>query len=155
MDGFESQRITVSASEEEEVEVRISLNPIEEIVGPETVDLDPIYFDFDKSNVTAKAAFELDKLIQIMNKYPDLVINATSHTDSRGSAPYNEKLSDRRAKTTVQYVISKGIDKSRISGMGKGENELKVNCGANCTDEEHQLNRRSEFIIVSGGPQAQ
>lgn len=155
MDGYESQRITVSASEEEEVEVRISLNPIEEIVGPETVDLDPIYFDFDKSNVTAKAAFELDKLIQIMNKYPDLVINATSHTDSRGSAPYNEKLSDRRAKTTVQYVISKGIDKSRISGMGKGENELKVNCGANCTDEEHQLNRRSEFIIVSGGPQAQ
>jgi outer membrane protein OmpA-like peptidoglycan-associated protein len=55
----------------------------------------------------------------------------------------------------VQYVISKGIDKSRISGMGKGENELKVQCGSNCTDEEHQLNRRSEFIIVSGGPQAQ
>ncbi|MFT4804093.1 MAG: outer membrane protein OmpA-like peptidoglycan-associated protein [Psychroserpens sp.] len=155
MDGFESQRITVSASEEEEVEVRIALNPIEEIVGPESINLDPIYFDFDKSNVTAQAAFELDKLVQIMTTYPDLVINATSHTDSRGNAPYNEKLSDRRAKTTVQYVISKGIDKSRISGMGKGENELKVQCGSNCTDEEHQLNRRSEFIIVSGGPQAQ
>nr|WP_321245473.1 OmpA family protein [uncultured Psychroserpens sp.] len=152
MDGYESQVVTVAASQEEEVGVSIALNPIEEIVGPEKINLDPIYFDFDKSNVTAQAAFELDKLVQIMTKYPDLVINATSHTDSRGNAPYNERLSDRRAKTTVQYVISKGIDKSRISGMGKGENELKVNCGSNCTDEEHQLNRRSEFIIVSGGP---
>jgi outer membrane protein OmpA-like peptidoglycan-associated protein/tetratricopeptide (TPR) repeat protein len=152
IDGYESQKVTVSASQEEEVGVSIALNPIEEIVGPETINLDPIYFDFDKSNVTAQAAFELDKLVQIMTKYPDLVINATSHTDSRGPASYNERLSDRRAKTTVQYVISKGIDKSRISGMGKGENELKVDCGSNCTDEEHQLNRRSEFIIVSGGP---
>jgi outer membrane protein OmpA-like peptidoglycan-associated protein/tetratricopeptide (TPR) repeat protein len=152
IDGYESQVVTVAASQEEEVEVSIALSPIEEIVGPETINLDPIYFDFDKSNVTAQAAFELDKLVQIMTKYPDLIINATSHTDSRGNAPYNERLSDRRAKTTVQYVISKGIDKSRISGMGKGENELKVNCGSNCTDEEHQLNRRSEFIIVSGGP---
>ncbi|WP_299333280.1 OmpA family protein [uncultured Psychroserpens sp.] len=155
MDGYESRKVTVGASEEEEVEVSIALDPIEEIVGPETVNLNPIYFDFDKSNITAQAAFELDKLVQIMNKYPDMVINATSHTDSRGSASYNERLSDRRAKTTVQYVISKGIDKSRISGMGKGENEPKVNCGSNCTDEEHQMNRRSEFIIVSGGPQAQ
>lgn len=155
MDGYESQKLTVSASEEEEEEVSIMLDPIEVIITPEAVNLDPIYFDFDKSNITAQAAFELDKLVQIMNKYPDMVINATSHTDSRGSASYNERLSDRRAKTTVQYVISKGIDKARISGMGKGENEPKVNCGSNCTDDEHQLNRRSEFIIVSGGPQAQ
>ena len=142
-------------SEEEEVEVPIALDPIEEIIAEDRVELNPIYFDFDKSNITAQAAFELDKLVQIMNKYPDMVISATSHTDSRGSAAYNEKLSDRRAKTTVQYVVSKGIDKSRISGEGKGENEPKVNCGSNCTEEEHQLNRRSEFIIVSGGPQAQ
>ncbi|MCK8480281.1 OmpA family protein [Psychroserpens algicola] len=155
MDGYESQKLTVSASEEEEEEVSIMLDPIEVIVGPEVVNLNPIYFDYDKSNITAQAAFELDKLVQIMNKYPEMVINATSHTDSRGSASYNERLSDRRAKTTVQYVISKGIDKSRISGMGKGENEPKVDCGSNCTDEEHQMNRRSEFIIVSGGPQAQ
>lgn len=154
-DGFESRRVTVNGSEEEEVEVPIALDPIEEIIAEDRVELNPIYFDFDKSNITAQAAFELDKLVQIMNKYPDMVISATSHTDSRGSAPYNEKLSDRRAKTTVQYVVSKGIDKSRISGEGKGESEPKVNCGSNCTEEEHQLNRRSEFIIVSGGPQAQ
>jgi outer membrane protein OmpA-like peptidoglycan-associated protein len=154
MDGYESQKLTVSGSEEEEKAVSIMLDPIEAIITPEAVNLDPIYFEYDKSNITAQAAFELDKLVQIMNKYPEMVINATSHTDSRGSAAYNERLSDRRAKTTVQYVISKGIDKARISGMGKGETEPKVDCGSNCTDEEHQLNRRSEFIIVSGGPQA-
>ncbi|WP_431133320.1 OmpA family protein [Psychroserpens mesophilus] len=154
MDGYVSQKLTINASENEEEKVQIMLEPIEVIVGPETVNLNPIYFDFDKSNITAQAAFELDKLVQVMNKYPEMVINATSHTDNRGSASYNERLSDRRAKTTVQYVISKGIDKSRISGMGKGESEPKVDCGSNCSEEDHQMNRRSEFIIVSGGPQA-
>uniref|UniRef100_UPI00261EAB2C OmpA family protein n=1 Tax=uncultured Winogradskyella sp. TaxID=395353 RepID=UPI00261EAB2C len=101
------------------------------------------------------AAFELDKLIQIMNKYPDLVINATSHTDSRGTDSYNQRLSQRRAKSTQQYVISKGIDASRISAEGKGESEPKVDCAANCSDEQHQQNRRSEFKIVSGAPQQQ
>jgi outer membrane protein OmpA-like peptidoglycan-associated protein/Tol biopolymer transport system component len=154
LDGYVSQKIKVAATTDEEVQVSIMLDPIEVIVGPEEIILNPIFFEFDKSNITAQAAFELDKLVQIMNKYPDMVINAKSHTDNRGPASYNEKLSDRRAKTTVQYVISKGIDKSRISGIGKGENEPKVDCGSNCTEEEHQMNRRSEFIIVSGGPQA-
>ena len=153
LDGYVSQKIKVSATNEEEVKLNIMLDPIDEIIKPEEIILNPIFFEFDKSNITAQAAFELDKLVQIMNKYPEMVINAKSHTDNRGSASYNEKLSDRRAKTTVQYVISKGIDKSRISGEGKGENEPKVDCGSNCTEEEHQMNRRSEFIIVSGGPQ--
>lgn len=149
---YESKKLAIEGTDEEEVAVAIALDPIDKLIVDDRVLLNPIYFDFDKSNVTAKAAFELDKLIQIMNKYPDMVINATSHTDSRGSAAYNEKLSDRRAKTTVQYVVSKGIDAARISGVGKGENELAVNCGSACTEEEHQLNRRSEFIIVSGAP---
>tara|TARA_R110002012_G_scaffold312248_1_gene522591 strand:+ start:163940 stop:165847 length:1908 start_codon:yes stop_codon:yes gene_type:complete len=153
LDGYESNKVAVDGTRDEETTVQIPLNPIEKILVADRVELNPIYFDFDKSNVTAKAAFELDKLVQIMNKYPNMVIKATSHTDSRGSAPYNEKLSDRRAKTTVQYVISKGIDASRISGQGMGENEPKVNCGSNCTEDQHQLNRRSEFLIVSGGNQ--
>ena len=155
VDGYESRQVAVKGTEEEEVNVPIALDPIEKLIAADRIELAPIYFDFDKSNITSQAAFELDKLVQIMNKYPELVINATSHTDSRGSASYNERLSDRRAKTTVQYVISKGIDKSRITGMGKGESEPKVDCGTNCTEDEHQLNRRSEFIIVSGSPQAQ
>lgn len=148
MNDFESKKITVKGTQDKEVNVTISLDPIDKIVGPDSIDLDPIYFDFDKSNITSKAAFELDKLVQVMNKYPEMVIDVTAHTDSRGSDSYNMGLSDRRAKTTVQYVISKGIDASRIKGEGKGESEPKVDCGANCSDEQHQLNRRSEFIIV-------
>ncbi|TDY05502.1 WD40 repeat protein, partial [Meridianimaribacter flavus] len=125
MDGYESKRVTVEGSEEEEVAVAIALDPIEEIVAVDRVNLDPIYFDFDKSNITSQAAFELDKLVQVMQKYPEMVISVSSHTDSRGSASYNMALSDRRAKTTVSYVVSKGIDRSRITGSGKGESEPK------------------------------
>ena len=153
MNDYDSKRVTVKGSNEEELDVQISLDPIEKLIVADKIELAPIYFEYDKSNVTAQAAFELDKLVQIMNKYPELVINATSHTDYIGSNSYNMRLSDRRAKTTVQYVISKGIDESRISGMGKGETEPKIDCGTKCTDEERQLNRRSEFIIVSGAPQ--
>ncbi|MGJ8548303.1 OmpA family protein [Winogradskyella wichelsiae] len=149
MDGFESKKVQVKGSNEEENNVQISLDPIEKLILAETIDLAPIYFDFDKSNITAQAAFELDKLVQIMNKYPELKINATSHTDSRGPESYNTGLSDRRAKTTVQYVISKGIDEARISGEGKGESEPKVDCSAGCTKAQHAENRRSEFIIVT------
>jgi outer membrane protein OmpA-like peptidoglycan-associated protein/tetratricopeptide (TPR) repeat protein len=155
IDDYDSKKVVVKGSNEEEVNVQISLDPIEKLIVADKIELAPIYFGFDKSNITAQAAFELDKLVQIMNKYPDLVINATSHTDSRGPQSYNQLLSQRRAKSTQQYVISKGIDESRITAEGKGESDLKVKCGQNCTDDEHQLNRRSEFIIVSGGPQAQ
>ncbi len=152
MEDYESTLIDVAGTSEEEVMVDISLDPIDKIIIDDRIELNPIYFDFDKSNITAKAAFELDKLVQIMNKYPEMTIKVESHTDSRGSASYNQGLSDRRAKTTVQYVISKGVDASRISGEGKGESDLKVKCGSNCTEEEHQENRRSDFIIASGNP---
>jgi len=154
IDGYDSKKVTVNGTNEEELAVQINLDPIEKIIVADKIELDPIYFDFDKSNITAQAAFELDKLVQIMNKYPSMTINATSHTDFRGPDSYNTILSERRAKSTVQYVISKGIDESRITATGKGETEPKVNCGGKCTEEEHQMNRRSEFIIVSGGPGA-
>jgi outer membrane protein OmpA-like peptidoglycan-associated protein/tetratricopeptide (TPR) repeat protein len=149
MDDYDSKKVTVKGTSEEENNVTISLDPMEKLILADTIDLAPIYFDFDKSNITAPAAFELDKLVQIMQKYPELVIKATSHTDSRGPASYNERLSDRRAKTTVQYVISKGIDASRISGIGKGESEPKVDCSSGCTKAQHAENRRSEFLIVT------
>ena len=139
-------------SQEKEALVQLNLDPIEVLMVGNKVELNPIYFDFDKSNITSQGAFELDKLVAVMTKYPDMVISAESHTDSRGSARYNEKLSDRRAKSTAQYVISKGIDASRISGIGKGESDPRVDCGSNCTEADHQANRRSEFIIVSGNP---
>ena len=145
---YESKMVAIAGTRDEEIKIEIALEPIEKLIVDDKVELNPIYFDFDKANITAKAAFELDKLVLIMEKYPDLVIKATSHTDSRGNDSYNMALSDRRAKTTVQYIISKGIDANRISGEGKGETELINNC-INCTDEEHQMNRRSEFLIIA------
>lgn len=148
MTDYESASADVKGTSEEEVSVDIALNPIEKIIQGDEVVLNPIYFDFDKSNITAQAAFELDKLVQIMNKYPELVIRAESHTDHIGSATYNQKLSERRALTTVQYVISKGVDENRISGVGKGENDPKIDCGSKCSKEDRAANRRSEFHIV-------
>ena len=149
---YESGMAEVEGTSEEEVSVEILLTPILEIILADKVVLNPIYFDFDKSNITAQAAFELDKLVQLMTKYESIIISAESHTDSRGSATYNLSLSDRRAKTTAQYVISKGIDASRITGIGKGETSPNVDCSGKCTEDEHQLNRRSEFFILGGNP---
>lgn len=124
------------------------LEPIKPIITEKEIILQEITFEFNKSNITSEGAYELDKLVQVMNEHPNMVIMVKAHTDSRGNDNYNLNLSDQRAKSTVQYVISKGIDKSRIEGKGYGETEPKVNCGNKCTEEEHLLNRRSEFLIV-------
>jgi outer membrane protein OmpA-like peptidoglycan-associated protein len=86
-----------------------------------------------------------------MKKYPKLIVESGSHTDSRGPDRYNDILSDKRAKSTVDYIISKGISPDRISGKGYGERQLTNGCsnGVRCTEEQHQLNRRTEFVIVN------
>ncbi|EAZ96603.1 OmpA family protein [Flavobacteria bacterium BAL38] len=145
--GYESGVFDVKKAENEQVVVEALLNPIIPIITEKEVILQPIFFEFNKSNITADGAAELDKLVAVMNEYPEMVIFAKSHTDSRGSDSYNIKLSDRRAKSTVQYLISKGVAKERISGQGFGESEPKVACKS-CTEEEHAQNRRSEFLIV-------
>ena len=147
--GYESKMLDLKFSDIDPPVLDIYLDPIEKIIVEEKIMLNPIYFDFDKSNITNQAAFELDKLVAIMEKYPDMIIKAESHTDARGPATYNRGLSDRRAKSTAQYVISKGISEDRISGVGKGEDESKIDCSQGCSKEEHAQNRRSEFIIVS------
>ena len=149
---YESGFTLVSGTSDEEVFAELLITPIDEIILANKVILNPIYFDFDKSNITAQAAFELDNLVQLMTKYKSIVISAESHTDSRGSNSYNLSLSERRALSTAQYVISKGIDASRITGTGKGETIPSNDCGGSCNEEEHQLNRRSEFFILSGNP---
>ena len=119
------------------------------IITETEVILNPIYFDFDKSNIRPDAATELDRLITVMNNYQTMVISAESHTDSRGPNTYNQALSQRRAESIRDYVISKGINSSRISGVGRGESDPAVNCSINCTVDEHQLNRRCTFKIIS------
>ena len=145
--GYESGVFEVAKAENDQVVVEALLNPIMPIITENEVILQPIYFEYDKSNITAEGAAELNKLVMVMNEYPNMVIFAKSHTDSRGSDKYNINLSDRRAKATVQYLISKGIAKDRISGQGFGESEPKVACKS-CTEEEHAQNRRSEFLII-------
>lgn len=145
--GYESGVFAVAKTEGGEVIVEALLNPILPIITEKEVILQPIFFEFNKSNITREGAEELDKLVVVMDENPTMVIFAKSHTDARGSDKYNINLSDRRAKSTVQYLVSKGIDKDRISGQGFGESEPKVICD-NCTEEEYAQNRRSEFLIV-------
>jgi len=147
-EGYENGSFTLPKTNGGTVDVPANLKPIDNIIVDGKVLLNPIYFEFDKSNITKEAAFELDKLVQAMKIKPEIVIMSNAHTDNRGSAEYNLKLSDERAQATVQYVISKGIAKERISGKGYGESQLKINCGENCTEEQHAQNRRNEFIIV-------
>ena len=119
--------------------------------GVEKVDVNPIYFDYDKYDITPLAIEELTKVVFIMKKFPNIRIKIESHTDSRGKDAYNLKLSDNRAKSTRDYIVSQDIDPSRIeSAIGYGESRLINKCknGVKCTEEEHLLNRRSDFIII-------
>ena len=110
-----------------------------------------IYFDLDKSNIRTEAALDLEKILDVLNQNPTMKLDIRSHTDSRASHQYNEALSDRRAKSTINWLIQNGVDKNRLTGKGYGETQLVNQCsdGVNCTEEEHQMNRRSEFIITA------
>lgn len=111
--------------------------------------LSTIYFDLNKYNIRPDAEIEIQKVIVAMEKYPSLKIKVNSHTDSRGVDAYNLWLSQKRAESTVEYMISKGISADRLQGEGYGETRLVNDCanGVQCSEEQHQLNRRSEFII--------
>jgi len=149
-EGFESNSFEVTASNKKggSIKISASLNPISAIISEKEVLLKPIFFEYNNSNITQQGAFELDKLVQIMKNNEKLIIFVKSHTDNRGSDEFNLLLSDKRAKATIQYVISNGIAANRISGKGYGETELKVDCKENCTEKDHEQNRRSEFLLV-------
>lgn len=112
--------------------------------------LSTIYFDFDKYNIRKDSEIEVEKVIAAMEKYPSLRIKVNSHTDSRGKDSYNLWLSQKRAESTVDYMIASGIAKERLDGEGFGETKLINDCvnGVRCSAVNHELNRRSEFIIM-------
>lgn len=112
--------------------------------------LSTIYFDLNKFNIRPDAEIEIQKVIAAMDRYPSLKIKVNSHTDSQGRDEYNLWLSQQRAQSTVDYMISKGISKDRLVGQGYGESRLINECvnGVPCSSAKHQLNRRSEFIIL-------
>ena len=114
------------------------------------LDLNPIYFDFDRFNIRHDAALELQKVFSVLKEYPTMSVDVRSHTDSRAPDSYNAQLSDKRNKSTIAYLIDQGVSSNRLTGRGYGESQLVNGCsnGVDCSEEEHQLNRRSEFIIV-------
>ncbi len=138
-----------------EVKLKLELEPEEVFTAlgqdlGRVLELNPIYFDFDKSFIRPDARIELEKVIAFMREYPSLNIDVRSHTDSRAPDDYNVALSQRRNKSTREYLINRGINQSRLSGRGYGETQLLNECsnGVKCTKDQHQLNRRSEFIVV-------
>ena len=152
-DGYESnEELLTTPNKTMRLAIAIPLTPIDPCPPNDLgcrLTLQPIYFDFDESFIRPDAAIELAKILAAMRQYPDLIIHVESHTDSRGKDIYNEKLSGRRAQSTKQWLIDNGIDASRLTAKGYGEYQLTNQCsnGVDCSDQEHQLNRRSMFII--------
>lgn len=118
------------------------------------IDIKPIYFDLGKSKIRPDAAIELNKIVAIMKEYPAMIIELGAHTDCRGAAAANLKLSGARAVAAAAYIVKQGINKTRISGKGYGESKLLNSCACEgkvkptCSEDEHSKNRRTEFIIV-------
>lgn len=128
--------------------INLSLIPL---IKDNQIVINPIFFDFDKWDIRTDAQYELENIVDVMRVHPNMVIKIESHTDSRGSDNYNMKLSDRRAKSTRDYLLSRDIAPERIeSAIGYGETQLLNKCsnGVKCSKEEHQLNRRSYFYIL-------
>jgi outer membrane protein OmpA-like peptidoglycan-associated protein len=153
--GADSKEVITSANNGEEFIADLALVTYDDVVktedGIEKMDVNPIYFDLDKYDITPKAALELDRVVYMMKNFPEMTIKIESHTDCRAPDDYNLTLSQNRAKATFDYITANGIEARRIeSYKGYGETRLKNKCSNDvpCTEDEHQLNRRSEFIIV-------
>ncbi|MFA5297999.1 MAG: OmpA family protein [Lutibacter sp.] len=111
----------------------------------------PIYFDFDKSNIRPDAAIELKNVVDIMKKYPTMVVEINAHADCRGSDAYNLILSEKRAKSVLDYMVSQGISENNLKSVGYGETKPINECTTEdvCTEEGYSLNRRCEFLIIN------
>jgi len=151
----EIEQFKVNPKKKKDIVLKLNLKPEKiAVVGADLfkiLNLKPIYFDYDKSNIRPDAQLELKKVIDYLKKYPEVKIDIRSHTDSRGEDSYNDDLSSRRNTSTKNWIITKGnIDESRISGNGYGETQLVNRCENNikCSKNEHQQNRRSEFLII-------
>ncbi|SHH50916.1 OmpA family protein [Winogradskyella jejuensis] len=149
-DDYKDDQKTVTTTDEKD-KVNIADLMLTPLIIDNQIVINPIFFDFDKWNIRTDAQFELENIVDVMRKHPTMVIKIESHTDSRGGERYNMRLSDRRAKSTRDYIISRGIEANRIeSAIGYGESQLLNRCanGIKCSKEEHQKNRRSYFYII-------
>lgn len=150
-----SKRITRPGQIDMMSELDITLEPFE--VGKDIgklISINPIYFDLSKWNIRPDASVELDKIVKVMQENPTMEIELGSHTDCRSSAQFNQTLSEKRAKSSTEYIVSKGIDAKRITFKGYGESRLINKCAcegpkkSKCPESEHAKNRRTEFVIT-------
>jgi len=118
----------------------------------EPIRLNNIYYDFDDDKILADAEQDLKFLVDLMKQYPDMEIELSSHTDAQGNDDYNQKLSQRRAQSAKNWMVAHGINAKRIDAVGYGESQILNDCinGVDCTDDEHRVNRRTEFKITAG-----
>lgn len=150
-EGYQGDQKTVSTKgivKSDTLEVVLYLNP--KLEKGKTYRLENIHYDFDKDNIRPDAALILDELVNTLNEYPELKIELSSHTDSRGVDIYNIDLSQRRAQSAVNYLVSKGIARDRMVAKGYGETRLLNHCsnGVDCSPAEHQANRRTDFTVL-------
>lgn len=151
---------TTEIKKEGEIKLHEELNMVlgKVLVGQDLakmIEIKPIYFDLGKSKIRPDAALELDKVVKVMKEYPNMYIELGAHTDCRGAAAANKKLSDSRAKASAAYIIKAGKFKNdRVVGKGYGESKLLNACGcegkteSKCSEQEHAINRRTEFIVT-------
>lgn len=127
--------------------------PTVPVVAPVKLVFPAVYFDFDKANIRPDAQQGLDQVIAALKEDASIKVEVAAHCDCRGSDAYNMALSSKRAASAVNYLVSKGIDKSRLTPKGYGEGQTVNGCvdGKGCSDEQHQQNRRTEFKIIEEG----
>jgi len=149
--GYEPIEVIVPAENREDVIAKFGDLELIPIATKDVVlEIDEIYFDYDKATIRDESEIALLKIIEYLNFYPDIRVELSAHTDARGSDSYNKKLSQKRAESTVKYLINKGIDVKRLLPVGYGEKKLRNRCanGIKCTDEEHMFNRRVELKVL-------
>lgn len=140
------QKINLSIESYKDADARIQENK----KGDVQINLERIYFDYDKSNIRPDAASILNNLVNIMNQYPQMEVQVSAHTDARAGNDYNLNLSKSRAASTLEYVVSQGINRNRLRSIGYGEEQPLNQCTEEkmCTDQEYEINRRCEFTIL-------
>ena len=150
------EKFVTTPNESQTLELDLSLANEDIKVEPgddigQLIRINPIYFDFDRFNIRPDASVELAKIIAVMKQFPEMEVDVRSHTDSRGNDDYNRRLSEKRNKSTINYIVERGgIERNRLTGRGYGESQLINKCsnGVQCSREEHEDNRRSEFIVM-------
>ncbi|NTW32080.1 MAG: OmpA family protein [Bacteroidetes bacterium] len=150
-DGYYTQKKALSSKSKTKNDTISDEMIFEKIVLNKPVVIENIYYDYGKWDIKPASAVELNKIVKMMNDNPNIKIEMSSHTDSRSSSEFNDTLSQKRANAAAEYIISKGIESSRVKAFGYGETKLRNRCkdGVICTEAEHALNRRTEFMVIN------